>query len=180
MVISSRAESGEVERGHRYELFDGGHSIGWLEWQPRPRERLGWYLLRRGGSPVRLDVDLAIDDLAGARRGQQRGWALTAELAALLSTALALDAADRALHPQPTPRRRPLLARRASARHQIYTSGLTPDVLARAVPELPLASVGEVVVLEGQLTRDGLEAAIRRIELLGGRVHAVLPAGSQG
>src|SRR3954454_2347834 len=56
---------------------------------------------------------------------------LTAELAALLSTALVLDAADRALHPRPTPRGRPLLARRDSAGHQIYTSGLAPDVLAR-------------------------------------------------
>jgi hypothetical protein len=178
MVMSSGGESGGAERGHRYELFEGGRSIGWLEWRPRPRERLGWYLRRSGGSPVRLRVDLAIDDLARAQPGEH-GWALSAELAALLSTALALDAADRALHPAATPRRRPLLARRDSARHQIYTSGLAPDLLARAVPELPLASVGDVVVLEGQLTRDGLEAVLRRIQLLGGRVLAVLPAGSQ-
>src|SRR3954469_25492525 len=116
MAVSSRGESGEVERGHRYELFDGGRSVGWLEWQPQPRERLGWYLLGPGGSPVRLGVDLAIDDLAGAGPDRERGWALTAELAALLSTALALDAADRALHPQPTPRRRPRLAKADSAR----------------------------------------------------------------
>src|SRR3954464_584139 len=29
---------------HRYELFERGHSLGWLEGRPRPRERLGWYL----------------------------------------------------------------------------------------------------------------------------------------
>jgi hypothetical protein len=47
------------------------------------------------------------------------------------------------------------------------------------VPELPLGSVGDVAVLEGELTRDRLEAVIRRIKLLGGRVHAVLPADRQ-
>src|SRR4051794_17430285 len=116
MAGSARGEWGEVERAHRYELFDAGRSIGWLEWRPQPRERLGWYLLGAGGSPVRLGVDLAIDDLAGAGPGHERGWALTAELAALLSTALALDAAERALHPQPARRRRPRLARGDSAR----------------------------------------------------------------
>src|SRR4051794_14017809 len=66
--------------------------LGWLEWRPQPRERLGWYLLEPGGSPVRLGVDVAIEDLAAAGPDHERGWAVIAELAALLSTALALDA----------------------------------------------------------------------------------------
>jgi hypothetical protein len=161
---------------HRYELFERGRSIGWLEWRPLPRERLGWYLVRHGSEPLRLKVDLTLDDLAVAERRDEHGWELTAELAALLSTGLALDATERALHPQAHPRRRPSRPRPEIAKYQIYTSGLEPRVLARAVPELPVAAVADVVMLEGQLAREALEVVIRRIQLLGGRVRAVLPA----
>src|SRR4051794_41879271 len=73
MVMPSRGEPGGAERSHRYELFEGGRSIGWLEWRHQPRERLGWYLRPHGGPPVRLRVDLAIDDLADARRDDEHG-----------------------------------------------------------------------------------------------------------
>jgi hypothetical protein len=168
-------ESGGASPDHRYELFERGRSLGWLEWRPRPRERLGWYLRRHGGSPVALSVDLAIDDLAAAERRDEHGWELTAEIAALLSTALALDQAERVLHPRPHQPRRPVVGRRDSFRCWIVCAGLDPDVLARAVPELPLSSMGDAVLLDGHLPQEALELVIRRIQLLGGRVLTLPP-----
>src|SRR3954469_18468889 len=56
-------ESGGPSHDHRYELFERGRSLGWLEWRPRPRERLGGYPGRHGGAPVALRGGLGVHGL---------------------------------------------------------------------------------------------------------------------
>src|SRR5919202_1732276 len=85
--------------GHRYALYEAGQVVGQLEWRSSPRALTGWYL-RRGAGIVRAHTDPGRDELA-ADRSEERAWQLHAEVAAILSTAIALDAAARALHPQP-------------------------------------------------------------------------------
>ena len=57
--------------------------------------------------------------------------------------------------------------------YEIHIADVDPAILARAVPELHLESVANVVILAGELAGIGLETALRRIALLGGRVVAV-------
>ena len=84
-------------RPHSYDLFDEGEQVAMLHWLARPRQAVGWYLTRTGEPPVRLFVDAAIEELARDERSSPHDWELHAELAAILSTALALDAAGRFL-----------------------------------------------------------------------------------
>jgi hypothetical protein len=157
---------------HEYTLFDGGQLIARLEWRSASRSTVGWYLAHEGRAAVRLAVDPAIDDLARDARSAEAEWQRTAELAAILSTALALDAAERLLHrrPQrPTGRFRRLTSRQ---RFEIYVTDIAPNVLLHAIPELPLSSVSDVTVLAGELLPEAFEAIARRIALLGGRVVA--------
>jgi hypothetical protein len=160
-------------RPHSYDLFEDGSRIGQLEWRQRPRTTLGWYLTEGTGPGRRLFVDTAIDELARDTRSPAHDWDLHAELAAILSTALALDAAGRALYPsrlRPTRRfRRPLSA----GRYEIHVTDVDPAILGRAVPELHLDAISNVVVLAGELVAGGLEVALQRVTLLGGRVVAV-------
>src|SRR4051794_41667228 len=86
---------------HAYDLYEEKRPIGRLEWRTRPRTALGWYLVQPPRAPRRLDVDPGIDELARDERSVQHDWDLHAELAAILSTALALDAAERYLHRRP-------------------------------------------------------------------------------
>lgn len=171
-MSAERQSEGEA-RPHIYDLFEDGSPIGRLEWRYRPRSALGWYLVEEAGTPRRLYVDTAIDELARDTRSPSHDWELHAELAAILSTALALDSAGRALYPsrtRPTRRfRRPISA----GRYEIHVTDADPAVLARAVPELHLHSISNVVVLAGELVSGGLEIALQRITLLGGRVVAV-------
>jgi hypothetical protein len=160
-------------RQHAYDLFEDGSRIALLEWRHRPRTALGWYLIEDSEPARRLFVDTAIDELARDTRSAAHDWDLHAELAAILSTALALDAAGRALYPsrlRPTRRfRRPLSA----GRYEIHVTDVDRAILARAVPELHLDAISNVVVLAGELVAGGLEVALQRITLLGGRVVAV-------
>ena len=118
-------------------------------------------------------MDTAIDELARDTRSPEHAWDLHAELAAILSTALALDAAGRVLYPSrlwPTRRfRSPISA----GRYEIHVTDADPAILARAVPELQLDAVSNVAVLAGELVSGGLELALQRITLLGGRVVAI-------
>jgi hypothetical protein len=159
-------------RPHRYELHDHGRIVGRLEWRLLPRPEAGWYLVRAGFEPDRLDVDPAIEDLAADETSATHEWELNAELAAILSTAFALDAAERVLHPRPDAGRSRFRRLDTAHRYEIYVTGLAPGLLAHAVPELPLTSVSDASVLEGTLLPAGFAAIIKRIELLGGKIVA--------
>jgi hypothetical protein len=160
-------------RPHRYDLHDQDRAVGRLEWRLHPRREAGWYLVCAPDAPQRLEVDPAIDELAADEHSGEHDWELSAELAAILSTALALDAAERALHPRIGVDRGRFRRLSTARRYEIYVTGLDPTLLAHAVPELPLTAVSDASVLEGELLPDAFATVIRRIELLGGRIVAV-------
>ena len=86
---------------------------------------------------------------------------------------MAVDAADRLLHPRAElPRRR--FNRLSAGPYEIHVTDIEPTVLAHAVPELPLTTAADVRILTGELHDDALTVALRRIALLGGRIVAVL------
>ena len=158
---------------HAYELFEDSRPVGRLEWRARPRTDAGWYVTLPSRPPDRLSVDPAIDQLARDIKSSDSDWELSAELSAILSTGMAIDAADRLLHPRAElPRRR--FNRLASGPYEIHVTDIEPTVLAHAVPELPLTAASDVRILTGELHEDALTLALRRIALLGGRVVAVL------
>jgi hypothetical protein len=171
--MSPAHEPQGAPRPHRYELHDQDHAIGRLEWRALPRRGAGWYLMRPPGPAERLAVDPAIDELAADERSSEHDWELNAELAAILSTALALDAAEAALHPRDDPPRGRFRRLSTARRYEIYVSGLEPSLLAHTVPELPLTSVADACILEGELLPEGFAAVVRRVELLGGTIVAV-------
>jgi hypothetical protein len=160
-------------RPHAYDLYDDGSQIGTLHWRARPRRAVGWYLTRTGAAPERLFVDTAIDELSRDERSTAHDWDLHAELAAILSTALALDAAGRAIHPERAQGTRRFRRGLAAGRYEIHVTDVEPAILARMTPELHLDSVSNVTILAGELIEGGLEIAIQRISLVGGRIVAV-------
>ena len=164
---------GRPRQEHAYEIYDDGRRVGRLAWRQRPRTVAGWYLTLDPGAPQRLQVDAAIDELARDKRSSARDWELHAELAAILSTALALDAAERHLHPDRELPRGRFRRRPTFGGYEIHVTDVDPAILARAVPELHLESVADVAILAGELAGIGLETALRRVALLGGRVVAV-------
>ena len=157
---------------HAYELYEDGRCVGRLEWRARPRKAAGWYVTLPPRPPDRLNVDPAIDALARDIKSSDPDWELSAELSAILSTAMAVDATDRLLHPRAEPKRR-RFNRLSTGPYEIHVTDIEPAVLAHAVPELPLTAVSDVRILEGELHEDALTIALRRISLLGGRVVAV-------
>ena len=158
---------------HAYELFEDSRAVGRLEWRSHPRADAGWYVTLPPRPPDRLSVDAAIDQLARDIKSSDSDWELSAELSAILSTAMAIDAADRLLHPHAElPHRR--FNRLSSGPYEIHVTDIEPNVLAHAVPELPLTAAADVRILTGELHEDALTMALRRIALLGGRVVAVL------
>jgi hypothetical protein len=159
-------------RPHAYDLFEDGRPIGRLEWRARPRREVGWYVIRPPRPGHRLTVDPSIDGLARDAASSDHDWDLNAELSAILSTALAVDAAERFLHPQAAHARQ-RFNRLQTGPYEIHVTDIEPYVLAHAVPELPLTAVSDVRILEGELHEDALKGALRRIALLGGRVVAV-------
>ncbi len=157
---------------HEYDLFEDGRPIGRLEWRSRPRKDVGWYVTRPPRPAHRLPVDPSIDGLARDHSSSDHDWELNAELSAILSTALAVDAAERFLHPHAAHARH-RFNRLETGPYEIHVTDIEPYVLAHAVPELPLTAVSDVRILEGELHEDALKGALRRIALLGGRVVAV-------
>jgi hypothetical protein len=166
-------QSHSEARPHAYDLYDEGSHIGTLHWRARPRRTVGWYLTRNGTRPERLFVDTAIDELARDERSTTHDWELHAELAAILSTALALDAAGRVLHPERAQGTRRFRRGLAPGRYEIHVTDVEPMILARVAPELHLDSVSNVAILAGELLEGGLELAMQRIGLVGGRIVAV-------
>jgi hypothetical protein len=166
--MPARRKPAAASEEHTYTLFAEGREIGLLVWRAQPRESAGWFLVPDDGDPQKLSVDAAIDDLA-AQGGDARAWALHAEVAAILSTALALDAAERTIHARP-PRSQRRFSRLERTRFEIRVKGVAPAVLARAVPEMAISSVSDVVSLEGDLPGDAVPTVLRRLALLGGTV----------
>ncbi|HWM09727.1 MAG TPA: hypothetical protein VNO82_10280 [Solirubrobacteraceae bacterium] len=162
----------DVARPHAYDLFDDGRLVGRLEWRTRSRLEAGWYVALPPEPPQRINVDPAIDALARDRTSTDRDWELNAELSAILSTAMAVDAAERYVHPR-SELARHRFNRFKTGPFEIHVTGIEADVLAHAVPELPITAVSDVRILEGELHEDALKTALRRIALLGGRVVAV-------
>ena len=165
-------ERRDVEPPHVYELYEDSRPVGRLEWRASPRSAVGWYVTLPPRPADRINVDPAIEALARDRASSDHDWELSAELSAILSTAMAVDAADRLLHPRAEfPRRR--FNRLSTGPYEIHVTDIEPTVLAHVVPELPITAVSDVRILEGELHEDALTSALRRIALLGGRVVAV-------
>jgi hypothetical protein len=160
-------------RPHAYDLYKEGSHVGTLHWRARPRRTAGWYLTLTGSATLRLFVDTAIDELARDERSTTHDWELHAELAAILSTALALDAAGRAINPETAQGTRRFRRGQAAGRYEIHVTDVEPMILARIAPELHLDSVSNVTILAGELLEGGLELAMSRIGLVGGRIVAV-------
>src|SRR4051812_44756952 len=160
-------------RPHSYDLFDEGEPVATLHWLARPRRAVGWYMTRAGEAPARLFVDSAIEELARDERSTTHDWELHAELAAILSTALALDAACRVIHPARAQGTRRFRRGLAAGRYEIHITDVEPTILARVVPELHLDAVSNVAILAGELLEGGLELAMQRVGLVGGRIVAV-------
>jgi hypothetical protein len=165
-------------RPHAYVLFDEGRRIGRLEWWLRPRRDVGWYLMLEGTPARKLEVDPAVDELSRDTTSADHDWFLYAELGAILSTALALDTAEAVLHPRPQAQRRRFRSRLEAGHYEIHVADVEPMILAHTVPELHLSSVSNVSVLEGNLSAPALQAALRRVALLGGRIVAVFHSGT--
>ncbi len=165
-------ERRDVARPHAYDLFDDGRLVGRLEWRAQTRQEVGWYVTLPPRPAQRVNVDPAIEALARDHASSDHDWELSAELSAILSTAMAVDATDRLLHPRAEVRRR-RFNRLSTGPYEIHVTDIEPSVLAHAVPELPLTAVSDVRILEGELHEDALKSALRRIALLGGRVVAV-------
>jgi hypothetical protein len=161
-----------ASHAHAYDLFEDGRPVGRLEWRSRPRRDVGWWVTRPPRPAHRLHVDPSIDGLARDAASADHDWDLNAELSAILSTALAVDAAERLLHPEAAHARH-RFNRLQTGPYEIHVTDIEPYVLAHAVPELPLTAVSDVRILEGELHEDALTGALRRIALLGGRVVAV-------
>jgi hypothetical protein len=153
---------------HRYPVFADKREIGWLVWRARPRQSAGWFLVLDGRGPEKLAVDAAIDELA-SHASDQDAWELHAEVAAILSTALALDAAERVVNGR-AERRGRRFQRLERAHCEICVKGVAQMVLARAVPEMSVRSVSDVVTLDGELSGDAVLTVVRRLELLGGAI----------
>jgi hypothetical protein len=158
---------------HTFVVHRDARRVGRLEWRATLRETVGWYLRRDGEPPILLDVDASIAELARDQASERHEWELSAELAAILSTPMALDAADRALYQRPLRQTGRFRRVRAEAHFELYVSGVDAVVLSLAVPELPLESVADVTVLSGQLLPGAFQAISRRIALLGGTVVAL-------
>ena len=153
---------------HHFPLFADGSRIGRLVWRTQPRPSAGWFLVPDGGAPRKLSVDPGIDELAAHAR-DDHVWELHAEVAAILSTALALDAAERTIRGRPERRGR-RFGRPETTHCEIHLRGIAQAVLARAVPEMAVSCVSDVVTLEGDLAADAVPTVLRRLTLLGGTI----------
>ena len=134
-------------RPHAYDLFEDGRPIGRLEWRNRPRREVGWYVTRPPRPGHRLHVDPSIDGLARDAASSDHDWDLNAELSAILSTALAVDAAERFLHPQAARITLEILARDGAGPRRVATPGTRHGAQEHRVLT---ASVAGVAALEAE------------------------------
>src|SRR4051812_7993173 len=101
----------------------------------------GWV---NSASVLAVDPDL---DGGGGRTARRPGWQQAAELAASLSTALALalDAAANLVHGAPASSPRPL--RRGC--YEVHAAGLAAEIMGIAFPEAVTVRAGDTTVLTG-------------------------------
>src|SRR3954452_11844511 len=92
-----------------YALHVRGDAVGRLQWRSGPHGAVGWYLWRRRRGWSRLGGDEALRTSFASAAPPAR-WQQRAELAALVSTALALDAPAHLLAGPLAPPPRPLRA----------------------------------------------------------------------
>src|SRR3954454_13911424 len=153
-----------------YVLYRGGRAVARLEWRARSRTSAGWYL-HRGARPARrLQVDVALDALAHDAHADSHSWHEHADLAAALSTPLALDAADRALRGGlPAAPARPL----EPGVYELHVIGQDAATLALACPSLRVTRAGDTSVIAGVLDHAAMRTLIHRVNLLGARVLAI-------
>jgi len=168
---SLRAEFDRSSAPPAYRLYVRDAPVALLQWRADPGTAPGWHLSQRAESSHRLAVDPALDadvDPAPARPGSREA----ADLAACLSTALALDAAAIVLRGPPTPPSRPL----RTGHYELHASRLPADIVPIAFPEAIITRAGDVSTLKGYFDDLALTTLSRRITILGGRLLALLPA----
>jgi hypothetical protein len=167
-VRSAREHKRRAATSPAYALHVRGKPVGQLQWRNDPAWAAGWYVhQRRGWRRLAVDRDpiTAFDAAASPRERQE-----TAELAASVSTARALDAAAALLKGPPA---RPPSALCAGY-YEVHVSGLGRDIVPIAFPETIVACHGSTSVLCGHFDDLGLAVLTRRIALLDGRVLALL------
>src|SRR3954447_9822057 len=166
-----RVDGAQPTCAHSYALHVRGAMVGRLRWRIGPGGAAGWYMSPRRGSWRRLAVDPDLDATVGfaARRP---GGEQAADLAASLSTALALDAAADLLRGPPASPPRPL----PRGGYEVHATGLAFDVVPIAFPEAITARAGDTSVLTGHFDDRGLSVLTRRIAILGGHVLAISQA----
>lgn len=157
--------------GNTYTLYVRADIVARLRWRTGPRGAAGWYLCQRRGGWRRLSVDPNLDAAVGLA-ARRPGYQQAAELAASLSTALALDTATNLLRGPPATPPRPL--RRGG--YEVHAAGLAFELVPIAFPEAITARAGDTTVLTGHFDDRGLTVLTRRITTLGGRVLAIFPA----
>lgn len=164
---------------HTWTLGWRGRAIARLRWQADParRDRAGWYLsLLDDEEGQRLDVDPAVDRLAGAVGDPEPAWRQHAEAVASLTTDRALDRAEWRLRgADPDQAGRPASGG-ARRRYELYVADADAVALGLAFPTLASGPHGTGVVLSGTLDFGELDQAVRRLRALGHRVVAVLDA----
>src|SRR3954464_1658015 len=146
-----------------YVLYRGGRAVARLEWRARSRARAGWYLRPGACRGRRLQLDVGLDALANDAHADSDSWHERAQLAAALSTPLALDAADRALRGGlPAAPARPL----EPGAYELHIIGLDAAVLALACPNLRVTRAGDTSVVAGVLDNHAIGTLVRRVNLL--------------
>jgi hypothetical protein len=169
--MSSSVNVDPLPPGHTYALYARGEPVAELQWRPRPASSPGWYLRRFGHDWRRLavaaELDAALADPPGSETPPE-----TADLTALVSIALALDAAAVLLSGPPAPPSRTI----RSGRYELHVRGLAAEIVPYAFPETIAAHVGDVAVLAGHFDDTGLVRTTRRVALLGGKLLALFHA----
>jgi len=157
--------------GNTYALHLRGEMVARLRWHTGPGRPAGWYLWQRCGGWRRLTVDAGLDAGLG-HAARCPAWQQAADLAASLSTALALDAAANLLQGPPATPPRPL----PRGSYEVHAAGLAFDVVPIAFPEAITTRAGDTSMLAGHFDDRGLSVLTRRIAILGGHVLAIFPA----
>jgi hypothetical protein len=167
-----------LDRPHAYGLQWHGRVVAHLWWDQDPAHRaaLGWYLrdLRAPAHTWPLDVDAAVDALAGDLRRPAPLWCEDAERLRALTMALALRRAELLLGPTlglPTTTRDtgPLVG------YDVSVRGASVETLALAFPDVAITERGELRIMHARLTRRALSRLLARIATLGATVVAVVP-----
>jgi hypothetical protein len=153
---------------HDYDLYVAEEVVGRLRWRARSPRLTGWYLTAGAAPERRLAVDPALDRLTETPAARSE-LAARADIAVLLTTALALDEAGRVLRgplpptPQPAP----------TGLYELHVADFDWLDLGIVFPEAASFRAGDATILTGQFDDAGLALVARRTLLVGGRVVGV-------